>query len=94
MDMSPVHMCVFLSHKHEELKRKIGDLRNYIAFLVRTVGERSLDHKRSCSMSCQTDIVIQYRPRPIEPKRPTFDEEAHLHRLINARNELLRKYEH
>ena len=45
-------------------------------------------------MSCQTDIVIQYRPRPIEPKRPTFDEEAHLHDLINAQNDLLRMYEH
>ena len=94
MDMPPVHMCVFLSHEHEELKRKIVDLKNHIAFLERTIAERNLDHKRSCSMSCQTDIVIQYRPPPIEPKRPTFEEETHLHRLINAQNELLRKYEH
>ncbi|CAF2466253.1 unnamed protein product [Rotaria sp. Silwood2] len=93
MDMPPVHMCVFLSHEHELLKTEIVELKNHINFLEKTIAEKNLDHTRSCSISCQTDISIQRRPNPSEPIRPSFDEEAHLHRLINAQNELLRKYE-
>ncbi|CAF1031377.1 unnamed protein product [Rotaria sordida] len=93
MDMPPVYMCVFLSHEHEQLKTKIIELKNHINFLEQTIAEKNLDHTRSCSISCQTDISVPRRPCPSEPIRPSFDEEAHLNRLINAQNELLRKYE-
>jgi len=90
MDMPPIHLCVFLSHEHEQLKEKIVKLKNNIAHLKQTIAEKNLDHSRSCSISCQTDIAIPYRPQPI---RSSFDEEAHLHRLLNDQNELLKKYE-
>ncbi|CAF1106466.1 unnamed protein product [Rotaria sp. Silwood1] len=93
MDMPPVHMCVFLSHEHELLKTEIVELKNHITFLEEKIAEKNLDHTRSCTISCQTDISIPRRPCPSEPIRPSFDEEAHLHRLINAQKELLRKYE-
>jgi predicted nucleic acid-binding Zn-ribbon protein len=91
MDMPPIHMCVFLSHEYEQLKAKIVKLKNHISHLEQTIAEKNLDHSRSCSISCQTDIAVRHRPP--QPVRSSFDEEAHLHRLLNAQNELLRKYE-
>ncbi|CAF3308124.1 unnamed protein product [Rotaria socialis] len=95
MNMPPVHMCVFLSHEHKQLKAKIVQLKNHINFLEKTIAEKNLDHTRSCSISCQTDITIQRRPYPSEPQKPpaSLHEEARLHRLVNAQNELLSKYE-
>lgn len=89
--MPPVHMCVFLTHEHEELKAKIIKLKEHINQLEKVIAEKNLDHSRSCSISCQTNIVIPHRSQPIV--RSTFDQEAHLHRLINSQNELLKKYE-
>jgi hypothetical protein len=91
MDMPPVHLCCFLSYEHEQLKEKVIQLKNHITNLQQTVAERNLDHTRSCSISCQTNIAIPHRP--LQPVRSSFDEEAHLHRLVNAQNELLKKYE-
>jgi DNA repair exonuclease SbcCD ATPase subunit len=95
MDMPPIHMCVFLSHEHERLKAKIIELKNHITHLEQTITERNLDHHpHSCSISCQTNIPIQHRPSPSQPTRsPSADEQAHLHRLLSAQNELLKKYE-
>jgi hypothetical protein len=90
MDMPPIHMCVFLSYEHKILEAKIIKLKNHIAHLEQIIAEKNLDNSRSCSIACQTNIVIPDRPQPI---RSSFDEEAHLHRLLNAQNELLKKYE-
>jgi chromosome segregation ATPase len=91
MDMPPVHLCCFLTYEHEQLKEKVIQLKNHITHLEQTIAERNLDHTRSCSISCQTNIAIPYRP---QPQRSSFDEEAHLHRLLNAQNDLLKKYEY
>ena len=93
MNIPPVHMCVFLSHEHKQFKTKIVELKNQISFLEQTIVEKNLDHIRSCSIAFQTSTAIQHRPYPSEPQKSSFDEEAHLHRLVNAQNELLRKYE-
>lgn len=84
-------MCAFLNHENERLKTKIADLKQRIAYLERTIARRNLDHIHSCSISCQTDINTQPRPRP--PIKTRSDEEIRLHRLLEAQNELLRKYE-
>lgn len=96
MDMPPVYMCVFLSHEHEQLKAKIVELKEQIRSLEETVAEKNLEQTGSCSVYCQTDIAVRRPPYPIEPERPpsSVHEEARLHRLINAQNELLKKYEH
>ena len=95
MDMPPVHMCVFLTYEHQQLKAKIVQLKSEIAHLKQTIVEKNLDHSRSCSISCQTDH--HPRPRshspPIQPVRSSFDEQTHLHRLLNDQNQLLKKYE-
>jgi chromosome segregation ATPase len=91
MDMPPIYMCVFLNHEYEQLKAKIVELKNYITHLEQTIAKKNLDHSRSCSISCQTDIAIQYRPQ--QPVKSSFDEETHLHRLLHGQNELLKKYE-
>jgi len=90
MDMPPIHMCVFLSHEHQQLKAKIIELKNHIVHLEQIIAEKNLDHT---SISCQTDIVNQHRVMLPQPVRSSFDEEAHLHRLLNSQNELLKKYE-
>ena len=94
MDMPPVHMCVFLSHEYKQLKAKILELKNHIVHLEQKIAEKNLDHSRSCSISCQTDIPIRHRSISPPPVRSSFDEEAHLHRLLHDQNELLVKYEH
>jgi hypothetical protein len=94
MDMPPVYMCVFLTHEYKQLKAKIIELKNDIVHLEQIIAEKNLDHSRSCSISCQTDIAIQHRSFSPQPVRSSFDEEAHLHRLLNDQNELLKKYEH
>ena len=91
MDMPPVHMCAFLSHENERLKTKIVDLKGHIAHLEQMIAEKNLDHARSCSISCQTDIVVPRRPNPIV--RPSSDEQIRLHRLLKAQNDLLKQYE-
>ena len=91
--MPPIHMCVFLNYEHEQLKTKIVELKNHIIHLEQRITERNLDHTHSCSISCQTDLAIQHRSVLPQPVRSSFDEEAHLNRLLNAQNELLKKYE-
>lgn len=92
MDMPPVHMCVFLTYEHQQLKAKIVQLKNHIAQLKQTIVEKNLDHSRSYSISCQTDLHPRSRSHS-PPVRSSFDEQTHLHRLINEQNELLKKYE-
>lgn len=92
MDMPPIHMCVFLSHEYEQLKAKIIKLKDHIAHLESKIAEKNLDHSRSCSISCQTNIVIPHPHLP-QPIKSSLDEEAHLHRLLNSQNELIKKYE-
>lgn len=91
MDMPPVHMCVFLTYEHQQLKTKIIQLKSQIAHLKQTISEKNLDQSRSCSISCQTDL--HPRPRSHSPVRFSFDDQTHLHRLINEQNDLLKKYE-
>lgn len=86
-------MCAFLSHENERLKRKIVDLKRQRAELNRIVATRTSDHNRSCSISCQTDINLGPRPTPPHPTRHPSDEHLRLHRLLQAQNELLKKYE-
>jgi chromosome segregation ATPase len=92
MEMPPIHMCAFLSHENERLKNKIIDLKRHIAHLEKTIAKRNLDHIHSCSISCQTDIDIHHRQNPSVVKHPS-NEQIRLHRLLEAQNELLKKYE-
>jgi len=92
MDMPPIHMCAFLSHENERLKTKIVDLKRHIAHLQKTIAERNLDHIHSCSISCQTDIDIHPR-RPNSLIKFPSDEQIRLRRLLEAQNELIKKYE-
>ncbi|CAF0934498.1 unnamed protein product [Rotaria sordida] len=55
--------------------------------------DNTLLQQSESSNTTTTNIPLQNRPYPSESIRLPFDEEAHLHRLINAQNELLRKYE-
>ncbi|CAF1129275.1 unnamed protein product [Adineta steineri] len=93
MDMPPIHMCVFLSHEHQQLKAKISELKNNIIHLEQIIAKKNLNKKHSTSISCQTDIIIQHHSILPKPVRSSSDEENHLHRLVNAQNELLKKYE-
>ena len=93
MDMPPIHMCLFLSHEHKQLEAKIIELKDHIAHLERKIAEKNLDHSRSCTISCQTDIVLRPRSFPPQPIQASVDEEVHLHRLLNEQNELLKQYE-
>lgn len=93
MEMPPIHMCAFLSHENQRLKTKIADLKRHIIRLEQTIADRNLDHTHSCSISCQTDIDLP-RSRSNPSIRIPSSEEARLHRLLKAQNELLRKYEH
>ena len=97
MEMPPIHMCAFLSHENERLKRKILDLKRQRAELHRIIATRTSDQTHSCSISCQTDINLGHRPAPRfsppNPRRLPSDEHLRLHRLLQAQNELLKKYE-
>ena len=94
MDMPPVHMCVFLTYEHQQLKTKIVQLKSQIAHLKQTISEKNLDHSRSCSISCQTNLLPRPRSHsPSPPVRVPSNEQTHLHRLINEQNDLLKKYE-
>ncbi|CAF1346290.1 unnamed protein product [Adineta ricciae] len=94
MDMPPVHMCVFLNYEHEQLKAKILELENHIIHLEKIRSEKKSDHHYSCSISCQTTTPVQQQLNLLpHPVRSSADEEAHLQRLVNAQNELLKKYE-
>ncbi|CAF0774321.1 unnamed protein product [Adineta ricciae] len=92
MDMPPIHMCAFLHHENARLKAKIADLKRHIHYLEKQVATQDHDHLRSCSISCQTDIVVQPRPNPSVGKHPS-EEQMRLHRLLKAQNDLLKKYE-
>ena len=89
MDMPPIHMCAFLNHENARLKAKIVDLKQQRTRLEQIIADNHHDHARSCSISCQTDIDVVHRHAP--PTAP--DEQARLHRLLSAQNDLLRKYE-
>ncbi|UJR23001.1 hypothetical protein I4U23_026027 [Adineta vaga] len=94
MDMPPIHQCVFLSHEHEQLKATIIELQNHIAHLEQIQIDRKKEHNYSCSISCQTNLPIPHQPILLpRPVRSSSDEQIHLHRLLNAQSELLKKYE-
>jgi len=92
MDMPPIHMCAFLNHENERLKIKITNLKRHITHLENTIRDKNLDHIHSCSISCQTDIDIRH-PRPNPSLKLPSHEQARLHRLLKAQNDLLKKYE-
>ncbi|UJR25904.1 hypothetical protein I4U23_007252 [Adineta vaga] len=92
MDMPPIHMCAFLNHENERLKKKIADLKRHIHYLEKQIATKDHDHLRSCSISCQTDIIAQPRSNPSVGK-DLSDEHMRLHRLLKAQNDLLKKYE-
>lgn len=81
--MPSVYRCVSLNEENERLKTKIKSLKNEILQLKQRQPEQ-----RSCSISisCQTEQL-----RSVSPKNK--DEEIRLRRLVDAQNDLLKRYE-